>query len=216
MVYISYMELLFTIATLSIIIFSIVIHEVAHGSIAYALGDSTAKDSDRLNLNPINHLDPVGSFLVPLMLSILNLPVIGWAKPVPVDFYNLKDKRWGALKVSLAGPMANLLIALIFGLLIRTSFFSPELNFFFILVVLYNILLALFNLIPIPPLDGSHILFDILGNGFNWLKEFLTQYGFFILVFLVFLNNGRSLSFIFVFAQRIAEFFIGFPISSLI
>lgn len=103
---------------LIILLFSIIIHEIAHGSVAYSLGDSTAKDAGRLTLNPISHLDPVGSILLPVFLSILNLPIIGWAKPVPINPFNFNDQKWGELKVSIAGPLANFAVALIFGLIV--------------------------------------------------------------------------------------------------
>jgi len=117
--------------------FSIIIHEVAHGTVAYYLGDPTAKESGRLNLNPFNHLDPLGSFIVPLFLLLLSGgkgPIVGWAKPVPIDFYNVRDKRWGGLKISLAGPLANLLLALIFGLFVRLPFFHQDFISFFTLL----------------------------------------------------------------------------------
>lgn len=189
------METLIFLFSFIILVLSIIIHEVAHGSVAYSLGDSTAKNQGRLSLNPISHIDPIGTIFLPLMLSIIpgNSAIIGWAKPVPVNFNNIRDKRWGALKVSLAGPVANFTIALIFSLVIRfLPTIEPEMYAIFQLVVLYNLILAIFNLIPIPPLDGSHILFDLLpqGNYLESLKIFLFRYGFLILVFFIFISPG--------------------------
>ncbi|MFZ3054785.1 MAG: site-2 protease family protein [Minisyncoccales bacterium] len=201
------MEVL-TIITLLILLFSVIIHEVSHGSIAYALGDSTAKDEGRLSLNPLVHIDLVGSIILPLFLSLLNMPIIAWAKPVPVNPMNFTDRRWGDLKVSLAGPLSNFIVALIFGLIIK---FVPSLPESFLIVasivVLYNIALGLFNLIPIPPLDGSHILFSLLPDQFEGFKVFLWQYGFVLLMILIFiLPNG--LNWIFNLAQTILSLFI--------
>lgn len=207
------MDLLLTIIGLAVILFSIIIHEVAHGTVAYYLGDPTAKESGRLNLNPLNHLDPLGSFIVPLLLLLLSGgkgPIVGWAKPVPIDFYNVRDKKWGALKIALAGPLANLLLALIFGLFIRLPFFPSGFYQLFSLVVSYNIILAIFNLIPLPPLDGSHILFDILGEGFIALKSFLTQFGFIILLFLIFFTD---MSFVLSITEKIFYLFTGLPLA---
>ena len=180
------MEYLFIVV---ILIFSIIAHEIAHGAMANYLGDSTAKLAGRLTLNPIKHVDPVGSILIPLFLIIAQSPVIiGWAKPVPVNPANFRDQKYGEAKVSLAGPGTNLVIALIFGLSLR--FLGPSLNpgvyFMFGYIVLINILLAVFNLIPIPPLDGSHILFTFLPDSLQDLKMFLYRYGFFILILFIF------------------------------
>lgn len=205
------MNLLIIFISLAVILFAIIIHEIAHGSVAYYLGDSTAKDNNRLSLNPLNHLDPIGSFVVPLMLIISGAPVFGWAKPVPVDFYAISSKKWGQLKVALAGPAANLFVAIIFGIIIRFPIFDPNFYLFLQIVILYNIFIAIFNLMPIPPLDGSHILFELLGNRFNSLKIFLTQFGFFILIFLIFFVPSFSFLLQSI-VQKIYYLIVGLPL----
>ncbi|NMB47700.1 site-2 protease family protein [Patescibacteria group bacterium] len=173
------------IVSFIVLIFSIVIHEVSHGSMAYHLGDDTAKRQGRLSLNPLKHIDLMGTILLPLFLVMLNSPaVIGWAKPVPVNFNNLRDRKWGELKVAIAGPLSNLCVALVCALLIRFFTLGEGMTLILSVAVIYNILLALFNLIPVPPLDGSHILFTFLRN--YEVKAFLTRFGFFILIFALF------------------------------
>lgn len=183
---------------LAILLLSVVIHEVSHGWMANYLGDPTAKYAGRLSLNPLRHLDPVGSVLVPLFLVLMRSPFLfGWAKPVPINPYNFRDQKYGSAKVSLAGPGSNLLIALIFGLAIRflaEAISAPALFSMFGFIVFINILLAVFNLIPIPPLDGSHILFTFLPSSTEHLKITLSQYGFFILILFIFLGGFRLLS----------------------
>jgi len=182
--------LLDTLILIIVLLFSMVFHEVAHGYAAYKLGDPTAKYAGRLTLNPLAHLDPVGSFLFPLFTLIITLgrgPVFGWAKPVPINPYNFSDQKWGELKVSAAGPGINFLIALFFGSLVR--FFSLPLTILdiFSFICIYNLFLMLFNLLPIPPLDGSHILFSLLGDKYYELKIMLQQYGLlFLFLFLYF------------------------------
>jgi Zn-dependent protease len=178
---------------IAILVFSVVLHEVSHGWVAHSLGDPTAKNAGRLTLNPIPHIDIFGSILLPGLLLITNSPFLfGWAKPVPVNVNNLRDRKYGSAKVSFAGPAANLAIALVFGLMLRflnepISGVSPELTVFFARIVQLNLALAIFNLLPIPPLDGSHILFDFLPRSFWQVRNFLTQYGIFILLgFIVF------------------------------
>jgi Zn-dependent protease len=153
--------------SIAILVVSVVVHEVSHGYMAYLLGDPTAKMAGRLTLNPIKHVDPVGSLLVPFVLSLLPGGIIfGWAKPVPYNPYNLKVGRYGPAYVALAGPLSNLFLALIFGLIIRTgiavSLLGPTVTPILSIIVFINIMLALFNLIPVPPLDGSTILFSLL------------------------------------------------------
>jgi Zn-dependent protease len=171
---------------------ALVIHEVSHGWVAESLGDSTAKDLGRLSLNPLNHLDPIGSVLVPLFLFLSGSPIlIGWAKPVPVNPYNLRDKKYGMLKVALAGPLANFIVAVFFALVIR--FLPPSalnLVVFLQIIMTYNLLLGFFNLIPIPPLDGSNILFSLLPEKFSEIKNLLFKFGPFLLIFFVFFGFG--------------------------
>jgi len=185
------MEYLFLIV---ILIFSIVIHEVSHGAMANYLGDPTAKYAGRLTLNPIKHLDPIGSVILPIFLVLMAKftgggIIFGWAKPVPINPYNFRDQKYGSAKSALAGPASNLAIALIFGLTLR---FFPAisaisgLDLMFSYIVYINILLAVFNLLPVPPLDGSHILFTFLPPGMENLKIFLSQFGLFILLFIIF------------------------------
>ena len=178
-----------TIFYLIILLFSVVVHEVSHGAMADYLGDPTAKNAGRLSLNPLRHLDLFGSILLPISLLILTAgqgPIFGWAKPVPINPYNFRDKKWGNLKVALAGPLSNLLLALFFGFLLRI--FNPPIQFynFFSIVIILNLLLAIFNLIPIPPLDGSHIFFSFLPESTFKIQRFLFQYGIFILIFFIF------------------------------
>lgn len=199
-----------------ILIFSIIIHEIAHGAMAYHLGDPTAKLSGRLTLNPIKHLDPFGSVLLPLFLILISRLsgggiVFGWAKPVPINPLNFRDKKYGEAKVALAGPGVNLLIALIFGLILR---FVPALsqiqglNFMFSYIIFLNILLAVFNLLPVPPLDGSHILFTFLSARAEGIKIFFTRYGFFILLFIIFF----FLNWLFPLVSGIYELIVGSPL----
>jgi Zn-dependent protease len=147
-----------------ILIFSVVLHEVAHGYMANYLGDPTARLQGRLTLNPISHIDPLGSIFLPLILVLSNSPLlIGYAKPVPYNPYNL-PRRFDEALVAFAGPATNIFLALLFALFIRFGggSMSPALLTAFATIVLVNIMLALFNLIPVPPLDGSKIFSAIL------------------------------------------------------
>ena len=179
------MEFIFIIA---ILIMSVVIHEVAHGYAALSLGDHTAQIAGRLTLNPIRHLDPVGSIMVPALGYLLGGFIVDWAKPVPFNPYNLRNQRWGEAIVAVAGPLSNIFVALIFGLMMRFGFagFLGESAFGILsFVVLINIVLAFFNLVPIPPLDGSKILFSVLPYRFNYVRQTMERYGLiFVFIFI--------------------------------
>ncbi len=184
----EFLFLVFLILQIIILIFSIVIHEVSHGAMADYLGDPTAKYAGRLTLNPSKHLDLIGSVIVPLFLILTTGRGFGWAKPVPINPYNFRDQKYGSLKVALAGPGVNLAVALVFGLILRFSlaFIPSSLASIFSSIIYLNIILGVFNLLPIPPLDGSHVLFTFLPYSMQKIKIFLTQFGFFILIFLIF------------------------------
>lgn len=164
------MDPLFLIA-IAFVILSIIFHEVAHGFVADLFGDPTARYSGRLTLNPLPHIDPIGSIIIPGILALTNSPfLIGWAKPVPYNPYNLNSKKWGIPQqagealVAFAGPATNILIAIIFGLAIRfyAAAISTDVLEILVVVVYANLALATLNMIPIPPLDGSKILKALL------------------------------------------------------
>lgn len=167
-------------------------HELAHGLVAYWLGDRTAKDAGRLTFNPIKHIDPYMSILVPVILYILKAPVFGGAKPVPVNYHNLKWREWGMALVALAGPMTNFLIAFLSFLIGHFTGWiygagGEIVNFIFTELVLINLGFMLFNLIPIPPLDGSRVLYAISPDFFRDILNNIERYGFIIVYLLIFL-----------------------------
>lgn len=169
-----------------ILIISVVIHELAHGYAADAMGDPTPSLAGRLTLNLIAHLDMFGSIILPLLLVLTGAPfVLGWAKPVPFNPHNLRNKKWGGALVALAGPMSNIALALIFALILKFAPLSAFMAAFAQGIVLVNIVLALFNLIPIPPLDGHHIVFPLIPHKYQHIKDFLRKYSFIILIVFV-------------------------------
>lgn len=206
------MEWLFLIIVL---IFSVVIHEVSHGMMANFLGDPTAKEAGRLTLNPLKHLDPLGSVILPFFLilikEITNTGIIfGWAKPVPVNPYNFRNRKCDSAKVALAGPVANLVLASFFGLSLRfLPFFQAfsGLYLMFSFIVYLNILLAIFNLLPIPPLDGSYLLFALLPAEAEGIQMFLNQFGLFILFFIIFFYFNKIIWLL----GHIYTFIVGIP-----
>ncbi len=203
--------LLFSITALVI---SAVFHEYAHGWVANRLGDPTAKHMGRLTLNPLAHLDLFGSIILPIMLILSHSPFfIAWAKPVPYNPYNLSDQKYGGLKVALGGPMTNFLLAIFFGLLARSlnlasnikgslvsAYFNGNydqllylmqgslVNSIFVMSIIIcfvNLILAIFNLIPVPPLDGSKIITPLLPSRWQEIMWRLEPYGLFIVLFLL-------------------------------
>lgn len=202
-----------------VIVMSAVVHEVAHGWMAHKLGDDTAKDAGRLTFNPIPHLDPVGSIFVPLILAsfgfIFGTSVIfGYAKPVPYNPYNLNDPKYGDLKVALAGPGSNFLLAIFFALVARLTAPAPLIkqdlmisfirgdydaifgamsgsfmtSIFVMLIIacFLNLILMFFNLIPLPPLDGSKVVMTFLSSDNQIKFQQLAPYGMILLLFLIF------------------------------
>ncbi len=197
-------HILLLVFQIVVLIYSVVIHEVSHGLMANALGDPTAKLLDRLTLNPFKHLDMFGSIVLPLFLALIRSPfVFGYAKPVPYNPDNLSDRRYGPAKVAIAGPAANIALAILFGLVLRflpnalSGSIIPQL---FSFIVLLNLILAVFNLFPIPPLDGHWLLMAILPARFAVLRVFLYRYSLPLLViflFFIFPQVYPLISFIF-------------------
>ncbi|AZI36948.1 peptidase M50 family protein [Caenibius tardaugens NBRC 16725] len=188
-------ETLFTaLAMIPALILAIVFHEVAHGFVAKLLGDPTASEQRRLSLNPIRHVDPFGTVILPGLLALSGAPVFGWAKPVPVNKWRLRNPRFGMMAVAAAGPGTNLVLAgvgaVLLGLIARTVTAEPtgllafgltSLNFF----ILVNVFLALFNLLPLPPFDGSHIVEGLLPPRAAEYYEKLRPFGFPLLFILL-------------------------------
>ncbi|PCI89579.1 site-2 protease family protein [Candidatus Kaiserbacteria bacterium] len=193
-------DIIFLIA---ILVISVVIHEVSHGFAANWLGDPTAKLQGRLTLNPISHIDPMGSVILPTILVLSGSPFLfGWAKPVPYNPYNLRrGGRWAEAIVAAAGPAANLVIALVFGLLIRFSILPADITNLAVSIVFLNILLAVFNLIPIPPLDGSKVFAQLLPRSLAFKYDQLRG----VLERNMFIGFGAIIVFILIFGSIFAN-----------
>lgn len=181
------MDFLSLIFYFLIIIPSSIIHEYAHGWVADQLGDPTARYAGRLTLDPRKHIDPIGTLLMPIGLFILTGGrfMFAYAKPVPFNPYNLKSQKWGPAMVGIAGPLANLLLAVVFAIVFRFVSAFPIAEFIAI-IVYANILLMVFNLVPLPPLDGSKILFAVMPPSWHQARVLLEQYGFILVMFFVF------------------------------
>lgn len=207
------------IVTIAILILSIVFHEVAHGYAANWLGDPTARLAGRLSPNPLLHIDPVGSVLVPGILHLTGAGFLfGWAKPVPYNPYNLRNQTWGESFVAAAGPLANLFLAIVFAVLVRleeTLHLSASFVDMATYVVFINVLLALFNAIPFPPLDGSKIIVPFLPFGLAQKYRALTVYmeniGFIALILCVFVFIQILWPYFSVLVQFVYKFLLTFP-----
>lgn len=180
-------DLMFILITLVVIVFSMVLHEIAHAYTSYWLGDDTAKLNNRLSINPIKHLDPILSIFLPLSLAIIGAPIFGGAKPVPFNPANIKWGEWGAALVAISGPIVNLFLAFIGFLLMinvrpdQTSLVGVTIS----MLLMANLGFFVFNMIPIPPLDGSRILYALAPDYARKGLEFLEQYGLFIVLAIV-------------------------------
>lgn len=169
-----------------IFIYAIILHECAHGWVAHKLGDPTAKTLGRLTLNPLKHIDPVGTVILPAMLFYFHSPVMfGWAKPVPVNFLSLRNPKRDMMWVGIAGPIVNVALAVLFSLLLKLNLSASNLKVAESAIVI-NLVLAIFNMIPIPPLDGSRLVMGLLPRGIAIRYAQLERYGMFLVLLLLY------------------------------
>lgn len=178
------------VMVLPVILFSLTIHEVSHGYVAFLMGDPTAKASGRLSLNPIKHLDPIGT-LFPIVMAISGMPAIGWAKPVPINPHYFKDPRRGMMFVGFAGPLSNFVMAFAAAMVAGLTFNGG--GFFFqmaMFALTINVALGIFNLIPVPPLDGSRVVSGLLSPALNYKYMKLEKYGLLIMIVMFMFFRG--------------------------
>lgn len=175
------------ILSLAVFFSAVVIHEFAHGLVAFWLGDKTAKYAGRLTLNPLAHIDPIGTIFLPILLMISKSPVVfGWAKPVPINYWGLRNPKRDILWVGLAGPLSNIVVAFLLSLVIKTLHPSLILLYLAQQAIVVNLVLAVFNLMPIPPLDGSRVVISLLPVSLIDKYTSLERYGFIILFALLY------------------------------
>jgi Zn-dependent protease len=199
----------------TILLFSVIFHEVAHGLMAYRLGDPTAKYAGRLTLNPVPHIDLFGSILLPAFLAIAGLPIFGAAKPVPVNYANIGDVRSGMFLVSIVGPLTNVALAVVAAAVFRLApDLSPMGQSLLFQTIYLNLILAFFNMLPVPPLDGSKILASLLGYfDYNLMYRFLEleRFGFF-LIFILIMIPGFLAGVLLGPVRAVLSFLLGVPV----
>lgn len=187
------MNILGVVVVLCVIVFSMMLHELAHGGVAYLLGDETAKEDGRLTLNPLKHLDPFMSVILPLISYLLGGVVFGGAKPVPVNPHRLKGREWGMAAVAIAGPLTNFVLAFVSFLILElTSVNAGSGLVYTILIemVFVNLGFGVFNLIPIPPLDGSRVLYVLMPDGVREFMDKMEKFGIYIIYILILVGGG--------------------------
>ena len=213
------MTVLVLLSSLIVVLFSIILHECAHVLAAERLGDPTARQAGRITLNPIPHLDPIGSILLPGIMLLISLMggqaiLFGWAKPVPINPYNLNDPKRDMMWVGLAGPATNFAVALFLALVFRLLAISASLGATILFYgITINLILGFFNLIPIPPLDGSRILSSLLPEEYAYKLSRIDPFGFMILIIL-FISG--IFSFIFTLVLRLSLLLTGMPLGVLL
>ncbi|MBR3319819.1 site-2 protease family protein [Candidatus Saccharibacteria bacterium] len=187
------MDILGVVVVIIVIVFSMMLHELAHGGVAYLLGDETAKEDGRLTLNPIKHLDPFMSLILPLISYLMSGVVFGGAKPVPVNPYKLKGREWGMALVAIAGPLTNFVLAFISFLILELGGINQGSGLVYtvlIEMVFVNLGFGVFNLIPIPPLDGSRVLYVLMPDAVRNFMNKMEPVGIYIIYALILIGGG--------------------------